>query len=90
VRPGDLYIDRATPVRRHGHPQILPRRQVFDWLVDPLDRHRVMPHMLPQTSPSGVLWRLFGFQRVLVAISNHRLVALQDGEVMFRWARLGA
>jgi len=69
----------------YGDLKLLANPKAFASFLRPLFRHHWMVYCKPPFgSPQHVL-RYLGRYTHRVAISNHRLVGLQDGQVTFRW-----
>ena len=69
----------------HGNLKLLAEGKAFASFLPPLFRHHwVVYGKPPCASPEQVL-RYLGRYTHRVAISNHRLVSLQDHQVTFRW-----
>jgi hypothetical protein len=69
----------------HGHLKLLAQPKLFSSWLRPLFRHDwVVYCKRPFGGPEHVL-RYLGSYTHRVAISNHRLVSLRDGQVTFRW-----
>ena len=69
----------------YGELKLLANPKAFASFLRPLFRHHWMVYCKPPFgSPQHVL-RYLGRYTHRVAISNHRLVGLQDGQVTLRW-----
>jgi Putative transposase/Transposase zinc-binding domain len=76
---------RKGKLQFHGQLSVLNEKSAFDALLDPLyDREWVVYSKRPFGGPEHVLRYLANYTH-RVAISNHRILSVADGNVTFRW-----
>jgi hypothetical protein len=69
----------------HGQLQRLANPKLFHAFLRPLFRHDWVVYSKPPFGGPDQVLRYLGSYTHRIAISNHRLVSLQDGKVTFRW-----
>ncbi len=69
----------------HGQLQRLANPRLFNAFLRPIFRHDWVVYSKPPFGGSDQVLRYLGSYTHRIAISNHRLVSLQDGKVTFRW-----
>ena len=69
----------------HGQLKMLAHPKAFHAFLRPLFRHDWVVYSKPPFGGPDQVLRYLGSYTHRIAISNHRLVSLQDGAVTFRW-----
>jgi predicted Zn-ribbon and HTH transcriptional regulator len=69
----------------YGNLKLLAERKAFASFLRPLFRHHWVVYCKPPFGGPEQVLRYLGRYTHRVAISNHRLVSLQDRQVTFRW-----
>jgi hypothetical protein len=75
----------AGKLQFYGQLQALAQPKVFRSFLRQLFRHRWVVYCKPPFGGPDQMLRYLGAYTHRVAISNHRLVSLVDGQVTFRW-----
>ena len=76
---------RAGKLRFYGKQQPLADSDLFDALINAAYAKNWVVHAKRPFAGAAQVLRYLGRYTHRVAISNHRILALQDGKVLFRW-----